>query len=119
MPEAAEIFGPGALAEVGAVMPGPGGTRMTGRIDRLVVRPEAVLIVDIKTDRVPPPGPEAVPAGYLAQLGAYGAAVAGAWPGRAVATALLWTAGPTLMPINPELTERAFRASLTGYAPVC
>jgi ATP-dependent helicase/nuclease subunit A len=119
MPEAAALFGPGTLAEVGVVMPGPEGTRMTGRIDRLVVHPAEVLIVDIKTDRVPPAGPEAVPAGYVAQLGAYRAAIAAAWPDRAVSTALLWTARPMLMPINHQLTVDAFHASLAGYAPVC
>ena len=117
MPEAVAVFGPGALAEVGVVMPGPDGTRMTGRIDRLVIGPAEVLIVDIKTDRVPPAGPEAVPAGYLAQLGAYEAGIAAAWPDRAIATALLWTAGPELMRINPQLTQSAFRASLDGCAP--
>ena len=118
MPEAATIFGPGTLAEVGVVMPGPEGTRMTGRVDRLVIGPAEVLIVDIKTDRVPPPGPEAVPAGYLAQLGAYRTAIAAAWPDRAVAAALLWTARPQLMRINRQLTADAFHASLTACAPV-
>jgi ATP-dependent helicase/nuclease subunit A len=117
MPEAAALFGPQALAEVAVVTPGPAGTRMTGRIDRLVLGADEALIVDIKTDRVPAASPEAVPAGYLAQLGAYAAAISAAWPGRAVATALLWTARPVLMRINPRLTQTAFRASLSAYAP--
>ncbi len=102
MPEAAALFKPGTLAEVGVVIAGPGGTRMTGRIDRLAVGTTEVLIVDIKTDRMPPAAPEAVPAGYLAQLGAYRSAIAAAWPGRSIATALLWTARPELMRVNPE-----------------
>ncbi len=114
MPAATAIFGPDALAEVAVVMPGPGGTRMTGRVDRLVLGEGRALIVDIKTDRVPPPGPEAVPMAYLAQLGAYAAAIEGAFPGRAVETALLWTAGPSLMQVNPWLTQRAFHESLAG-----
>ena len=118
MPEAPTLFGPGTLAEVGVVMPGPEGTRMTGRVDRLVLGVGEVLIVDIKTDRIPPSGPEAVPVGYLAQLGAYRAAVAAAWPDRAVATALLWTARPALMRINRQLTDDAFHASVSMCAPV-
>jgi ATP-dependent helicase/nuclease subunit A len=117
MPEAAVLFAPDTLAEVGVVIPGPGGTRMTGRIDRLVVGAGEVLVVDIKTDRVPADDPGSVPAGYLAQLGAYQAAIAAAWPDRPVAGALLWTARPALMRINPELTASAFRASLGNYAP--
>ncbi len=118
LPEAAAIFGPQALAEVAVVMPGPGGTRMTGRIDRLVAGEEEALIVDIKTDRVPPARPDAVPMAYLAQLGAYAAAIAAAYPRRAIGTALLWTAGPSVMRINPELTQSAFHDSLSACPPL-
>jgi ATP-dependent helicase/nuclease subunit A len=112
MPEAASVFGPGSLAEVAAAMPGPGGLRMTGRLDRLVVGPDEVVIVDFKTDRAPPPSAAEVPRGYLAQLGAYRAAVSAAFPGRPVTAALLWTAGPRLMRLDHRLIELAFRDSM-------
>ena len=110
--EAATVFGPDSLAEVAAAMPGPGGLRMTGRIDRLVVGPDEILIVDFKTDRAPPATASEVPRGYLAQLGAYRAAVSAAFPGRPVAAALLWTAGPRLMRLDHRLIELAFREGM-------
>ena len=118
MEEAALIFGPDSLAEATATMGGPDGRRMIGRIDRLVIGADRVLIVDFKTDRAPPEAPEQVSAGYLAQLGAYRAAIAAAFPGRRIETALLWTARCELMKIDSKLVERNFQKVL-GHVSDC
>ena len=112
MPGAELIFGPDSLAEVAAAIPGPDGVRMTGRIDRLVVGSDNVLVIDFKTDRALPASAAEVPRGYLAQLGAYCTAVAAAFPGRRVEPALLWTAKPTLMRFDSGLVDLAFRQIL-------
>lgn len=112
MPEAELIFGADSLAEAAATMAGPDGQRMIGRIDRLVIGEDRILIVDFKTDRAPPETPEQVSEGYLAQLGAYQEALAAAFPDRRVEAALLWTARRELMRIDSSLIARAYQAAL-------
>jgi ATP-dependent helicase/nuclease subunit A len=78
-----------------------GNRALAGQIDRLVVTPTSVLIVDYKTLRPAPASEREVPALYLDQLAAYRAAVEAIYPGREVRAALLWTDGPRLMPVSP------------------
>ena len=82
-----------------------GDRAISGQIDRIVVLPDRVLIVDYKTLRPPPAGADDVPAAYLHQLAAYRAAVAAIYPGRPVEAAILWTDGPILMPIPAALLD--------------
>jgi ATP-dependent helicase/nuclease subunit A len=82
-----------------------GGHAISAQIDRLVVAEDRVLIVDYKTLRPPPAVEEEVPAIYLRQLAIYRAALARIYPGREICCALLWTEGPRLMPIRPEILE--------------
>ena len=100
-PDFAVLFGPDSQAEVplvGLV----GRHTVSGQIDRLVVTPDHVLIVDYKTLRSVPANEAEVAPIYLRQLAIYRAALARIYPGRDVRCALLWTQGPLLMPIGPE-----------------
>ncbi len=99
-PDFAPLFAAGSRAEV-PVVGLVGGRALAGQIDRLVVTPTGVLIVDYKTLRPAPASEREVPALYLDQLAAYRAAVEAIYPGREVRAALLWTDGPRLMPISP------------------
>jgi ATP-dependent helicase/nuclease subunit A len=101
-PDFAPLFGPRSRAEV-PVVAVIGGHAISGQIDRILVTAERVLIVDYKTQRPAPPEPRLVPPAYLQQLAAYRAAVAAIYPGRPVEAALLWTDGPVLMTIPPDL----------------
>jgi ATP-dependent helicase/nuclease subunit A len=107
-PFAEEIFGPESLSEAGMSLDLPAVVegRMLGRIDRLVIRPDRVLVVDFKTDARPPDKSAEVPEAYLVQLGCYRAALAALYPDRAVEAAILWTAGPALMPLDPAALDR-------------
>lgn len=97
-PEFAPLFGPGSQAEVPVV--GLVGERVvSGQVDRLAVTEDAVLVVDYKSNRPPPRAVDEVPAVYLRQMAAYRAALACVYPGRAIRCLLLWTDGPTLMPL--------------------
>jgi ATP-dependent helicase/nuclease subunit A len=96
----AELWGSDAQAEV-PVVGLIGGHALSGQIDRLVVTPERVLIVDYKTVHPPPATEDEVPAVYLRQLATYQAALARIYPDRPVMCAFLWTEGPRLMPISP------------------
>lgn len=113
-PAFAAAFAPGSLAEVpfAAALPELGGRLVAGAIDRLVVSPGRVLFADFKTNALVPVRPEDVPEGILRQMGAYSACLARIYPGRTVEGAILWTAGPVLMPLPPEVLAAALaRAS--------
>ena len=101
----AEVFGPGSRGEIavaGTATALPPGLRISGRIDRLVVLPDRVLVVDFKTNR---PSPDVIgdadPA-YLRQMALYSAVLADIFPGRRIEAAIVWTDGPKLMPV-PEI----------------
>jgi ATP-dependent helicase/nuclease subunit A len=119
-PGLAELWGPDAQAEVPVVGLIPGSSpgtdhALSGQIDRLVVTPARVLIVDFKTVRPPPATEDDVPPIYLQQLAAYRAALTRIYPGRPVECALLWTDGPLLMPISPALLARHLPGQLPAW----
>jgi ATP-dependent helicase/nuclease subunit A len=101
----AEVFGPNSRAEVaiaGSAAGLPAGLRISGRIDRLVVLPDRVLVADFKSNRPSPVRVEDTDPAYLRQMAIYAAVLADVFPGRAIEAALVWTDGPKLMPI-PEI----------------
>ena len=107
----APVFAAGSRAEVPIVgrLDRPGGppALVSGQIDRLVVTPSEVLIVDYKTNHAPPQTPAQAPQGYIRQLGLYRAVLAKLYPQRAVRAALLWTETPDLMEVStPALDAR-------------
>jgi ATP-dependent helicase/nuclease subunit A len=108
-PAFAPLFGPGSRAEVplsGTITGRSGPYVVSGQIDRLLVAPDRVLVIDYKTNRPPPQNLEAVPALYLRQMAAYRALLREIWPDRPVEGALLWTDGPRLMALPEDLLDR-------------
>lgn len=102
LPEAARFFAPGSVPEA-TISVELGGARVLGRIDRLIALPDEVAFVDFKSDAAPPASAAETPAGYLAQLAAYRAALAGIYPGRKITAHILWTAAPRLDQIDEAL----------------
>ncbi|HEY0438375.1 MAG TPA: 3'-5' exonuclease, partial [Phenylobacterium sp.] len=105
----AEVFGEGSRAEVaiaGSARALPAGLNISGRIDRLVVLPDRVLVADFKTNRPSPGRIEDCDPAYLRQMAIYAAVLGEVFPGRAIAAALVWTDGPKLMPIPENLIAR-------------
>lgn len=101
----APIFGPDSLAE--APVAGIVGAHVvSGQIDRLLIAPERIMIIDYKTNRRPPSRPEDTPDAYLRQMAAYRAVLQQIWSDRPVETALLWVSGPTLMALPGALLDR-------------
>src|SRR5262249_48040879 len=102
----APAFHPGSRAEVAltAELPelGP-GARVNGRVDRLAVTDDEVLIVDFKTNRPPPACEAGVAQIYLAQMALYRMAAARIFPDRRIACALVWTDGPSLMRLSDNI----------------
>ncbi|HTT96868.1 MAG TPA: double-strand break repair helicase AddA [Rhizomicrobium sp.] len=107
-PQFAAAFAPGSRAEAGLVadLPELGeGARINGRVDRLKVRHDEVLIVDFKTNRPPPAREEDVAQIYRTQMALYRAGATKIFPGRRIACALVWTEGPRLMPLSDSLLD--------------
>jgi ATP-dependent helicase/nuclease subunit A len=104
-PRFAEVFAADALAEapLAAVV---NGQVIAGTVDRLHVSDARVLVVDFKTNRRAPASLDAAPESHLRQMAAYAAALTQVFPGRAIEAALLYTAGPVLLPLDAALLER-------------
>jgi ATP-dependent helicase/nuclease subunit A len=96
------VFSVGSRAEVSIVgrLDRPGRPLISGQIDRLVVTPSEVLIVDYKTNHAPPGRAAEAPAGYVRQLALYRAVLQKLYPRLPVRAALLWTETPELMEIS-------------------
>ena len=72
---------------------------VSGQIDRLVVTPDEVLIVDYKTNHAPPQIATDAPPDYVRQLALYRDVLQRLYPGRMVRCALLWTETAAMMEI--------------------
>ena len=105
----APVFAAGSRAEASIAgrlqRPGRPPALISGQIDRLVVTPHEVLIVDYKTNSVPPCLPAEAPLGYIRQLALYRAVLEKLYPRLPVRAALLWTERPELMEIPGPLLD--------------
>jgi ATP-dependent helicase/nuclease subunit A len=102
----APVFGAGSRPEV-ALTGRAAGVAVSGRMDRLVVTPERVLVVDYKTNRPAPDRIEDADPTYVLQLAVYISILKQLYPDRLVEAALVWTDGPKLMPVPSALMDAA------------
>lgn len=68
-----------------------------GQIDRLIIMPDEIVVLDYKTGRDVPAAASEVGEGYLLQLKLYQALLETLYPGRRVRPAIVWTANASLM----------------------
>jgi ATP-dependent helicase/nuclease subunit A len=110
-PRFAPVFAAGSRAEVAIAgrleRPARPLALVSGQIDRLVVTPSEVLIVDFKTNHAPPAAAAEAPAAYVRQLALYRAVLGKLYPQSPVRAALLWTETPELMEISAPVLDRA------------
>ncbi len=106
----ADAFGPDSRPEV--ALAGQVGVNargeavfMSGRIDRLVIGPERVLVIDYKSNRPAPDNAEEAAADYQRQMAGYVALLRQIYPDKTVEAALLWTDGPKLTPLSEALVN--------------
>jgi ATP-dependent helicase/nuclease subunit A len=101
-PEWAVFFGASARAEVplAALV---GETVITGRVDRLVVEPGFIRILDFKTGRRIPQNEHEVPLPHVRQMAHYVAALEMIFPGSAVEANLLFTHAPKLLTLSDQI----------------
>ncbi len=107
-PALADIFAADTLREVPVAATLPGIGPIAGRIDALRIG-QAILAVDFKSNPQVPVRPEDIPEGFVRQMAAYGAALALVYPGREIKTAILWTAGQSLMEVPPHMRDAALK----------
>ena len=118
-PAFASVFGEGSLAEV-PIAAEIGGQVIAGTIDRLLVSENEITVVDFKTARRPATRLEEVPLSILRQMGAYAAALARIYPGRAISAAVLYTQTPQMIALSPEALEAhkpGFQSGEERFAP--
>ena len=110
-PRFAAVFAVGSRAEVAIAgrldRPGRPPALVSGQIDRLVVTPAEVLIVDYKTNHAPPQLVAEAPGAYVRQLALYRAVLRKLYPLLPVRAALLWTETPDLMEISALALDAA------------
>jgi ATP-dependent helicase/nuclease subunit A len=114
-PRFAAVFAAGSRAEVSIAgrltQPGQPAALVSGQIDRLVVTPQEVLIVDYKTNLAPPGSVAETPSAYVRQLALYRAVLGKLYPQLPVRAALLWTETPEFM----EISSPALDAELAAH----
>ena len=93
-PDCAAAFGPGSRAEQPVI-----GHGQRGIVDRLLINPFEIWVVEFKTDRPAPKRLEEVDPRYLEQIRSYQSALALAFPARAIRAALIWTQAPHVMAV--------------------
>ena len=98
-PRFSALFGEGSLAEAPLAAALPDGRVVAGTVDRILVEPKRVSVIDFKTGRVPD-SDSAIPASHKAQMSAYSEALRVIFPGREVRAALLYTSGPRLFELQ-------------------
>ena len=101
-PRFADLFGPDALAEapVAAVVE---GVVIAGTVDRLLVTPDRIQLIDFKTGGRVPADADTVEPYHLRQMAAYVAALGAIFPGRRIDAALLYTHDATLIDLPAVL----------------
>ena len=112
LPALKPLFAPGARAEVAATgrIATPAGSfrDVDGKVDRLVVTADAVIVADFKTGQ---PTSE-VSGPYLDQVALYRRVLMPLWPDRPLHALLVWTRGPTVIALDPISLDAAADAVL-------
>jgi ATP-dependent helicase/nuclease subunit A len=122
-PELAVLFGSQSRAEVaiaGSLATPAGAFAVGGRIDRIAMTGESVLVADFKTNRQMPAQPEDVDPAYVLQMALYrrllAESLADSLSGRPLRALLVWTAGPQIMAVPDALMDAALVARGLGDA---
>ncbi|MBP1851828.1 double-strand break repair helicase AddA [Rhizobium halophytocola] len=80
---------------------------VSGRLDRLAVLDDRVVLLDYKTNRRPPEDAADVPFSHLAQMAIYRALLQPLYPGQAIECLLIYTETANVVTLPPERMEAA------------
>jgi ATP-dependent helicase/nuclease subunit A len=107
-PRLAALFGATSRAEVAVAAnlsrPGLAPAPFIGRIDRVAVGEDGVLLADFKSGA---PRGGATPAPYVAQLALYRAALAPLYPNLPLRAFIIWLDRPDIVEIDPAALDGA------------
>ncbi|KQV20265.1 ATP-dependent DNA helicase [Rhizobium sp. Root1203] len=109
-PELEEVFATHAQAEVsimGTLSLAGREYAVSGRVDRLAVLPDRVVILDYKTNRVPPQTAEGIPFAHRAQLAIYRDILSPLYPGKRVDCVLVYTENGSVHTLAPAALASA------------
>jgi ATP-dependent helicase/nuclease subunit A len=116
-PGLAALFAAGSRAEVavaGRLTRLDGSTFLvSGQIDRLVMTPQEVRIVDYKTNHTPPRRLIEAPKAYIRQLALYRGVLAKLYPDRPIRAALFWTETLEMMEISGAALDAELAAIIS------
>ena len=120
--ELAPLFGKGVLAEAditGLV----GGLTVQGKIDRMAVLEDKIIIADFKTGLPPDSVPDStsdaspeIPAAYLRQMALYGALVEQIYPDKVIECLLIWTQSLQVTNVPASARKKTLDLLLEGQA---
>jgi ATP-dependent helicase/nuclease subunit A len=109
LPALAPLFAAGSRAEAAimAVVTRPDGSvwQIPGKVDRLAVDGDNVLVADFKSGS--PPGAGGTPKAYIRQLALYRLALTPLWPGKHLRMLLIWTGGPVVQEFDDTVLDQA------------
>lgn len=86
---------------------------VSGRIDRLAVNGDRVILVDFKTNRVPPREAREIPYSHVAQLAIYREILAPLYPGKEFFCALIYTENASFVTVGDDAMREALAAIKT------
>ncbi len=112
----AGLFAPGSRAEVaimGTLRLGRRDYAISGRLDRLSVLGDRVLLADFKTNRQPPRDADTVPLPHRAQLAIYREILQPLYPGKRIDCLLIYTETGSAI----RLDEEVLASSLAEITP--
>lgn len=107
LPELAPLFTLGGQAEVPIVGTLEDGTAVSGRIDRVAVAGNRVLVADFKTDRHVPQRAADLPAAHVRQVALYARLLGKLFPGKEIGAVLVYTAGPRAFTLDGAALAQA------------
>ncbi|MDJ0612032.1 MAG: double-strand break repair helicase AddA [Rhizobiaceae bacterium] len=112
-----DVFDAESRAEVpliGSLQTRSGLRLLSGQIDRLIMFPDRVMILDYKTNKHIPSHFGTYPPEYITQLALYRHLITQIYPSKNVECALLWTSGPELAILPDEILTAALETVKNG-----
>ena len=97
--EFSEIFGENSRAEV-PIVGEVEGKIISAQLDRLIILPHKIMVVDFKTNRPAAKNLEQTPLNYVKQLAAYAELLHKIYSDKTVETYILWTNETRLMRVS-------------------
>ena len=111
-PDEKTLFGLNSRAELPIFVFGHKNKRpvqIIGRIDRMIAQEESILLVDFKSNAVPPASHDLLSQQYQTQMGLYLRCGEKLFPHHKISTAIYWTSTENLMALNNDQLYSATR----------